>query len=165
MSHPIATVSSSVKKWSSAHWQRGLLGLAGLAIAAGACVIGSGLVGAIIGTSILLVGVVAPTSIAFGTGVAGLIATTGNAPTVGALGAVGLFAIFIEDATDTPPPSRILVPLLIVSAVLVASSLFLRTIWPLVVVLGVLAGTIGTTLYLVHRYERVMLGLESVPNS
>lgn len=140
--------------------RRHAVGIGGLAVAAAVMAIAGGLRGAVGGGLIFSVGLVVPAPIAFGVGVAGLLAIDGVSLPAAALAGVGLGAVFVDQIGE-PTSRSLLTTVVIVGISLSSVTAGLLSEWSLqAVVLGV-SGSIVGGIYVIHRYERVTLGLAS----
>lgn len=140
--------------------RRHAVGIGGLAVAAAVMAIVGGLRGAIVGGLTFGVGLVVPAPMAFGVGVAGLLAIDEVSLPAAALAGVGLVAVFIDQIGETTT-RNLLITVAIIGVILSSATAWGLSEWSLqAVVLGV-AGSIAGGIYVIHRYERVTLGLVS----
>lgn len=146
----------------SARIVRGPIGIAGVLVAAGSCLVVGGVVGVGTGIAVLVGGLVAPSVVAFGLGLAGVLTIAETAPLAGTVAAVAIGSVFIDEVMTYTQSAqqRILVRAGVVGVLLSVGTLLLISQLSLGEATGAVIVGIGSTLYLIHRYTRVTLGLE-----
>lgn len=163
MSTPERDQQTDVRSWRQVQVQRGPIGIGGVVIAAGICAVVGGLRGVLIGVGVLIGGIVTPAPIGFGLGLAGVLTVAGPAPLLEGAAGIVLTAVFIDEATTYPavPAQRVLIGTAVAGTALTGTTLVLLRSWSLGLVAVMLLTLTGGGVYVIHRYERVSLGLES----
>lgn len=139
-------------------------GAVGLLVAAAALALGGGPVGLAVGSVLVLVGLAASATATFALGQAALLAVRpGLLPLV--VAEAGLFLVLLASMarTGATTSDRSAGPIVVLAAVLFA--VLGTTAWIGAARLGIVPATVGLVVaaalasYLLHRYERVVLGL------
>lgn len=153
-------VGQSVSKYIPVRLRRQAIGVGGLAVAAVVMAITGGLRGAVVAGLIFSVGLVVPAPIAFGVGVAGLLAIDGVSVATAVVAGAGLGAVFVDQNGGTASRNH-LTSVAIVGVILSSVTVWLLSQWSLQAVVFGVSACIAGGVYVIHRYERVTLGLVS----
>lgn len=139
--------------------RRGRVGIIGLGVTAGLIGLVDGLSGMLVGAVVLGIGLVTPAPVAFGIGVAGLLMSSGLSPVVTALSGVALFSVLLDHDDAPLGDSQFLIRVVIAASGLLLGTGLLLSVWSLQAVTVAVSCVVAFCVYLIHRYERVTLGL------
>lgn len=140
---------------------RGPVGIAGLVVAAGIIGFLNGSLGIAVGGVVLAIGLVTPAPLAFGVGVAGLLVSTDSSLVPLTIGGIALASVFVDQAMTSPTDSNLLAAIGLIGVILAGVTGALLTVWPIPIVAVTITLGVAGSVYLIHRYERVTLGLVS----
>ena len=167
MSTPVRGRQSETDRPSWFRLQRGPAGIAGVVIAAGGCALFGGVSGILASIGVLIGGLLTSTAVGFGVALAGVLVLAETAPVVAGVVGVGLGSVFVDAGVTSPRPTRryILGGMIGTGVALGAMTMLLLENWSLGQVAGVLTLVVSGGIYALHRYTRVVLGIEAVSES
>lgn len=140
---------------------RGPVGIAGLVVTAGIIGYLNGSLGIAVGGAVLAIGLVTPAPLAFGVGVAGLLVSSEPSLVPLIIGGIALAGVFVDQAMTSPTDTDLLAAIGLIGGVLAGVTAALLTVWSVPIVAVTVTLGVAGSVYLIHRYEQVTLGLVS----
>lgn len=143
------------------HVQHGPIGIGCLLLVGLLLAVTNGAAGLVVGSLVVAIALVATPVVAFSLAIAGLLLVEPNAPLIHGIGALAAVGILAADVVTYPTGWRTLAVSVAAGVVLGGITMGLLVGWSVLYAAAGVSLCVAVTVYVIHRYEQVTLGLVS----